>query len=148
MENTMCLILLLIYMIVLSFFDFKYKKVPCILLIAGSLAAFGNFGYQVLLHEQNWRIYAGGLLPGIFFLVFSVLTQKIGRGDGWLLLIVGAVLGYRRCTVLFLASLIIISVVSLVLMGLHRVKRNTAIPYIPFLTLTVFVYTTLIQIRF
>lgn len=75
-----------------------------------------------------------GLMPGLIFLLFAWLTKKVGYGDGWLLLILGFVLGYYQCVTILMISLLLASITAIILLVFYHVKRNTKLPFIPFLT--------------
>lgn len=74
-----------------------------------------------------------GLLPGMVLLLMTVTAKKAGPADGTVLLLLGLSLDYRDCAASFVLSLFIMSLVSLLLLALHRVKRNSKLPYLPFL---------------
>lgn len=131
------------YLCLLSFYDLKYRSVPHLALMGGSVSAFIIAGGNLLITGKDWWDIAAGLIPGGFILIIAYLTGKIGYGDGWLLLIVGLVLGYRSSIILFLSSLLLISAMSITLILIKKAKKEMELPYIPFLAAA-----TLVNIMF
>ena len=74
-----------------------------------------------------------GLVPGTLLLLMAVATRKAGIADGIVLLLLSMPLNYRECIVSFVLSFLIMSLVSLFLLVLHKVKGNSKLPYLPFL---------------
>lgn len=129
-----CIIILLC---ILSFYDIKYKAVPYILLIVGSLIAMFYAGYCVVIHDNSVWDYILAGFPGALFLLTAYITKKVGYGDGWLLMILGMTLDYGQCLAAFLISLLLISIFSIILIVLRKGTGQSKIPYIPFLTIGV-----------
>ena len=92
-----------------------------------------------------WQIFAGAIsvtgvgvsfLPGLFFLLISFCTkEKIGYGDGLILIMSGLVLGFYRCFLGLCISLICSSVFALFLLVLHKAKKDSELAFVPFLTI-------------
>ncbi|MCM1175824.1 MAG: prepilin peptidase [Blautia sp.] len=124
----------LIYMSVCMVFDIRRREIPLWLILFGMAAALGI---------DLWRIGEGAvtaaemglsLLPGIFFLLTGLLTgEKVGYGDGLLLLFAGLLLGAYRCFLALGAGLVFSAAVSLFLLLFRRADRNSRIPFVPFL---------------
>lgn len=129
---------LLFYLIVLSIFDWREKKVPVVLLAAGTAVAAG-YGLHVCVEEAgnpaaNMAGLCLGIVPGCFLLLLARLTGKVGYGDGVVMMIVGLTMGYQSCFALLCFSLFLAAVISVALLLLRRADRRTALPYLPFLT--------------
>lgn len=74
-----------------------------------------------------------GLLPGSLLLLIGLATKKAGYGDGIVLSCLGLVLGGSDCLLLFGISLFLLSLCAVALLAVHRVRRDTSMPFIPFL---------------
>lgn len=74
-----------------------------------------------------------GLVPGALLLLTAAVTKKAGIADGIVLLLLSLPLGYRECIVSFVLSLMIMSLISLLLLVLGKIKGNSKVPYLPFL---------------
>lgn len=143
--------LLLFYnLIVLSFIDFKYKAVPDYLLLTALMFSYLFMSGEFFEALKNSFLFAGGIalleLTVTFYIQNikakilkdeSLKEQKsMGDGDIPIFAIIGAVLGIKMGLVaIFLAALfaIIPSLINIFL------KKDTQMPFIPFLTLGLFV---------
>lgn len=127
--------ILLFYLVILSVYDCREKQVPGVLLFIGVVVAVISLLIVVIDGQQIWyRIL--GLLPGLFLLLVAFVTKKAGYADGIVLAVTGMVLGYQKTMILFCISLLLISVISVLLLFLHKVNGRTRLPYLPFLTVT------------
>jgi len=73
-----------------------------------------------------------GLLPGICLLGAAELTKEaIGKGDGILMLMIGAFLTGAECVGLLGGSLFFMGILSIVLMVSKKADRKTEIPFAP-----------------
>jgi leader peptidase (prepilin peptidase) / N-methyltransferase len=139
-------------LIVLSFIDFDTKRLPDVITIPGTavlfLAAFAA-------HDVPWTERAIGVAAGYLFVrliadfYYYVLKREgLGLGDGKLLALMGAVLGWKALPVILFAGSMLGSVVSIPLLLLARRRgddpaagqpdppstlRNVQVPFGPFL---------------
>lgn len=81
-----------------------------------------------------------GVLPGAGMLLLAKCSHKAGYGDGIVLMQLGFGLGYRQLLLLFSVSLLLLSGISVLLLLLKKVGRNTRMPYLTFLALTYVVW--------
>lgn len=130
----MAKILVLLWLIGLSLFDIRYKSVPVWMVLLGGagLICGGFYEYAFGGHHIVGSLW--GMAPGILLLLLAVSTGKAGWVDGVVLLLLGSALGIQGIILTAMFSLILISILSVILLVLHRVNRWTRIPYIPFLT--------------
>ncbi len=78
------------------------------------------------------RIF-GGLL-GFFFIILSKITKgQIGIGDGYVLCVIGIMLGISKSAILLSYAFLLTSVVSMILLIFFRWNRKKTIPFIPFI---------------
>lgn len=126
---------LLLFLAVCAVFDGLYKQIPLIIVWLGMLTAvclqiYGAMG------ETGIFMAAFSLIPGAGFLLLSFFTrEKVGYGDGWVLLMIGLFLGAYRCFLVLLAGLLAESVAAIVLLALRKIQRDREIPFSPFLLL-------------
>ena len=126
----------LIFLSICTIFDIRKKEIPLILAGVGMAAAVGL---------TIWRIGDGSiftaqillsLLPGLFFLFVSWCTkEKVGYGDGILLLIIGLTVGFYQCLAGLCISLFLSAFFGELLLFLHKAKKNSRIPFVPFMTI-------------
>ena len=126
--------MLLIYLLVLTAWDLKEKMVPVFLLAVGLVSAGGYALYLSCSGQGLWFQPLLGMIPGICLLLIALLTGKAGYADGLVLLIIGMLETYRVSLFVLCMGLFLTSLVSVALLLLRKVKRQTAIPFIPFLT--------------
>ena len=123
-----------VYLLLLSIWDIRECRVPIVLLAVGSVFVGIVVVYEVLTGEISWLQPLLGAFVGILMLLVAWFSKKSGCADGIVLLWVGSLYGYRQGMLILGVSLFLISLASVVLLMLRRVKRNSAIPYITFLT--------------
>ena len=126
----------LIFLCICTVFDIRKKEIPLILAGVGMAAAVGFTVWRI----GNRSVFAAqillSLLPGLFFLLVSWCTkEKVGYGDGILLLITGLVVGFYLCLTGLCISLFLSALFGVVLLFLHKAKKNSRIPFVPFLTM-------------
>ncbi len=124
----------------LSVCDIRSRMIPKGVIIAGCVGALIKVILQVLgegpLAEQlGFLIYAlSGALPGTVLVMLSFFSDKIGRGDGAVLLFAGIGKTCMHSMILICIACILLAVPGLLLMIAGRIRRNTHIPFIPFVT--------------
>ena len=129
-ENWVIFLLL----VMCSISDFKKKTMPAVLLIVFSITVLG---FVIFGDSAGVRLRVGGAVLGMLFLLISKCTKEaIGYGDSWLILLLGIQLGYLEAiSVLFAASLLA-GVASLFILWKCNWKRDTSLPFVPFLSIS------------
>ena len=95
--------------------------------------------FAVLLHaagvfEEKWPAVILSVLPGAAFWLISLLTaEKVGYGDGWILVMIGLFTGLRRCFLILLVGLMAESAVVLILLAVRKISTDREVPFVPFL---------------
>lgn len=80
--------------------------------------------------KQLW-----GIIPGVCICGVSHVTGgSIGKGDGYLLCISGAALGLNVNLAILCYGLLAAGIWSAVLLMVRKVKKETKLPFVPFLT--------------
>lgn len=93
---------------------------------------------ELFMGKTTWH-QMFGMIPGVFLILVAVITGKVGLADGVVLSVIGVIVGYQAIMLLFCISLMLFSFVSIALLLLHKVKGQTRLPYIPFLTVALVV---------
>lgn len=122
-----------IWLGILSVSDLRWKRVPVWLLAVGGIIMTIMSADQFEQGIKGAAELIWGLMPGALLLLMAVITKKAGIADGIVLLLLSLPLGYRECIVSFVLSFLIMSIVSLLLLVLNKVKGNSKLPYLPFL---------------
>lgn len=128
--------LALVLLCICSVFDIRKKELPLMILITGFLAALGTNMWYIYKGLETVSGIAESSLPGMLFLLLSFCTrEKVGYGDGLMLIILGLFLGFFRCFLILCIGLIFLSVLALILLIFRKAGRNSRLPLIPFLTI-------------
>lgn len=127
--------LLFLFLVVCAVFDGLRRQIPLAVVWLGMvLAACLQIGG--CMGETNIFSAALSLTPGMVFFLLSFLTgEKVGYGDGWVLLMIGLFIGIYRCFLILLLGLVAESAVALVLLAFKKIQRDREIPFSPFLLL-------------
>ncbi len=118
--------------------DIRTRKISLKPILIGML-----FGVFLMIPEGINGFWAAlaGMLPGIPLIVFSFLTkEKIGYGDGFILIFAGFLLGIRCAVFILLSGMLCCALVSVILLILKKGDRNTTLPFVPFLILPCILY--------
>lgn len=129
-------IFLIIFLAVCTVFDIRNKEIPLALILAGLSLAAGVNIWQVFTGAESLGSVGASLLCGLFFLLLGFVTkEKVGYGDGIILVIAGLLMDSYRCFVGLCISLILSSVFAIVLLVMQRADRNSALPFVPFIAI-------------
>lgn len=126
-------LVILIYLVILGIKDYVDRKIPLLWLVVGAFVLTGMGIYSCVQGKILWTDMLLGLMPGVLLLVIAWLSGKAGYADGVVLIELGVCLGYRESVLLFGFSLLLLSVVSVTLLFLRKVRKDTKMPYLPFL---------------
>lgn len=117
------------FLLCCTFFDIKTKKIPAWLLLL-----FTVFGLLPVIQNPEDPFWLA-LIPGTVLLALAYCTKEsIGFGDGFIVLILGLFIGYRKCLSAVIVGFLLTSVFSAILLIGKKASRKSRIPYIPFLT--------------
>lgn len=130
--------------------DIRKKRIPVWTLIGGSIWALicvllRCFSVNAGGAESGGLRTIGGILvavlPGVFFLLLSFLTEKkVGYGDGILLMILGFMEGLSAVVFTCCMALFFQSLVAVVLVVAKKADKQTEIPFVPFMFLARILY--------
>lgn len=127
----LCAVILLAYH---SVTDLRDRHIPKRSLAAGVVLSSGWAIAGAIWGTQSWPALGIGLAPGAFFLLLARITgDQIGRGDAWEVMYMGNLLGWVNCLSALGIALLGIFLVSILLLSLGKARRNTRIPFVPFL---------------
>ncbi len=127
-------ILIVIWLAVMSFWDIRRRTVPVWMLWTGAAAAAGMAFLGWFGGNFSFFDLCRALAPGAMLLIVAAATGKAGYADGVVLMILGAASGYKDSLAVLFCGLFLIALFSGFMLMLRRVKRNTKIPFVPFLT--------------
>lgn len=138
-------------LIVLSFIDLDTKRLPDIITIPGT---FIFFAAAFAAHDVRWLDRAIGAAAGYLivrliadFYYYVLKREGLGLGDGKLLAMIGAVMGWRSIPVVLFTASIIGSLVAIPMLLLTRRRgpsneslARIEVPFGPFLAVGALIY--------
>ena len=127
-------VLLGLFLMLLSILDIKEKRISVFFLVCGCVLTGILLWFQISQGSIGWLEIFLGMLPGLFLLAVAWLSKGAGYADGIVLIWLGCLYGYKNGFLFLGSSLFLLALLSIVLLMLRMVKRNSQIPYIPFLT--------------
>ena len=84
--------------------------------------------------DGTWQTAILSVIPGAAFWMLSFITgERVGYGDGWMLLMIGLFMGLWECFLILITALMSCSIVVLVLLAAGKVSKNYQLPFAPFL---------------
>lgn len=114
--------------------DIKEKKVKNSYLLIGGIV---SLIYKVTSLMKGIGAFEGwicALLPGMFLLFVSKITEeKIGYGDGIVILILGNFLRVEEICLVLQGALVLTMIFSIVLLIIKKISKGYEIPFLPFL---------------
>lgn len=127
---------LLVFLGICSVEDIWKKKIHVSLLIL--FICIGVIFAIVQREESLWSLLGGALIGAMLYAISVLSQERIGKGDGIMLMMTGVFLGFwENLTILWLASVLAAAMGVLWLVVFHK-EKNARLPFAPFL-LTAFV---------
>ena len=115
-----------------GYFDWKRREIPLSVSVIGGVA---GIIFCICEHRRINEIMVASAF-GIVMLVFAKITnQVIGYGDGVTMLMLGLFLPVESLLSMSLLAFGLAGAYALILLVVFHGKRNTQIPFIPFLTI-------------
>lgn len=115
--------------------DIRTKRINGYICLMGVLAAL--FIREMIIGEESGTILID-LIPGaVMYLIAFFSKERIGKGDALSLMFIGAVAGSSTVLMSLFVSLTIAAILSAILLALKKVKKDTKLPFIPFLSIGV-----------
>lgn len=82
-----------------------------------------------------WQSYLAGVLPGaVLWMAGKVSGNRIGSGDGYVLMALGLHLGLWNVVNCLLYGSVFCAIAGAVLLALKKKNKQDALPFLPFLT--------------
>ena len=130
---------LICYLIILSIYDIRTRKIPVVWLVVGAVAALAYLIHLCLCQplSELWLEILKSWGPGLLMLTAGRLSGKIGSGDGCVLLVAGSILGGVKMIAVFMGSLLLAGVTAVGLLIFCKAGKNDKMPFMPFLAVAV-----------
>lgn len=92
------------------------------------------FIYEVLEYMITKQIILCGMIPGIVLIIISYITRgKIGDGDGYIILGLGAIIGVEGIVEIMFISFFLAGIFGLIINILNKNIKLINVPLVPFL---------------
>lgn len=115
----------------MSLFDIRSKRLPDKSLYLGILAAIS---VRVIFKGLPLKSYIIAALIGVLFITVSYFTnEKIGYGDGLIILYTGLLLGVENLLFIIFSALVMCSLTGIVFMITRSIKSDFSLPFVPFI---------------
>lgn len=122
-----------------AFYDIRNHLVPVGLIFLGGIIGLVLYVLQYVDDRTTFGIGSllGGMaFGGIFCLLSKITKEKIGIGDGVLLVTSGIFLGFYQNMCMTLYAFFLVAFYSAILLLVKKVNSKTELPFVPFLFLT------------
>lgn len=123
------LIVIGMLLLVASVSDIKRRQISKILIVGLFLMCI-----IAMLFQKTFDLYntIGGGMIGLCAIGVSMASQEqIGRGDGLVLLGIGALLGFRSGLAIVFVASCIMCIVAMVILICKKGNRHTKLPFLP-----------------
>lgn len=128
-------ILLLLFLGICAICDGMRKEIPLAPVLLGIFIAV-VLRLRGEMIGGTWWDAVLSVIPGVIFWGLSFISgEKVGYGDGWMLIMAGLFIGLWKCFLMLLIGLVAESLAALFLVAVKKVNRNEEIPFAPFLFL-------------
>ncbi|MBU0668367.1 prepilin peptidase [Patescibacteria group bacterium] len=126
------------FFIGIFFYDLQTKRIPDIFLF--SLLPISIIGSLILGSPQIWNMFVAGLIALIFFGGQIAVSKGkwLGEGDLYFSFSLAAIFGWQLLLVCITASYFIGALISIPLLLFANIKKDTPIPFAPFLIIGAF----------
>lgn len=122
---------LLIFMAVAAYQDWKEKEINVFLLL---VAAFAGIALQAGVQKESILNVLPGVFVGIVVLLLAWLTGgSVGLGDGLMLIVTGIYLKFWGNINLLMMALAMAGGVALFMIAVKKKGRNYRLPFVPFM---------------
>ena len=117
-----------------SCYDCKKRTIPGWLLYTGILLGLIYAAMLLIWGQYSWSAILTGVLPGTFMLLLCHITEgKLGSADGMMVIPIGLMHQWQRCTAEVIGACLLTFFLAAVLIISRKGNRNTQIPFAPFL---------------
>lgn len=122
----------LLLLIICSYYDIRYQKVPIVWIALFSVLGAAGI---LLFHPEEWYQILINSIIGIVLLLGSKIShEQIGIGDGYMLITTGILLGVWQNFILLAGAMFLMFFYAIGILIFHKGNKTTTIPFAPFLS--------------
>lgn len=119
-------------------YDMQKKEIPVLPMLIGIIFAAIVWIWRILTGKAEFMEMISAVFPGLFLLIIGFFSkEKIGFGDGILLIMIGLMVGFPFCLGILCIGLLSSCLYALFLLVFRRAGRGDSFPFAPFLALAV-----------
>lgn len=123
---------ILIFLVVCSAQDIREKRLSVKVLVASGILFLG---VSLIFEDISIEKRLHNILPGMIAFLLAFLTkEQVGYGDAACLIVLGTLVSAAALAEAVMGGLILLSICSVILLTGKRADRNTALPFLPFLS--------------
>lgn len=123
-----------IYLLLGALQDTRERRIKNSYLKIGEVGSMIHRGVHLILGISSLSEWVYGLIPGLLLIIIAKLTEeKIGYGDGILLLILGNFMYFTEVWKLLQTAFLFVMIFSILLVISKKGDRKCEIPFLPFL---------------
>lgn len=126
-------ILLFVFLGVCAVYDGLEREIPLAVVWLGIITVV-VLHIQGLAGDGTFMTAVLSVIPGVMFWLLGFISgEKVGYGDGWLLVMIGLFMGLWKCFLILMIGLVSGSLVVLTLLMFKKVSKDYRLPFAPFL---------------
>lgn len=131
MSNYVEMIVIILFLLVCSYYDIKEKIIYtniCVLFFLASIIV------ELVILNKGLTVLMCGIIPAVFVFVISIISnESIGKGDAFIFLVIGIILGVIETFVVFIMALVITVIYSIPLIVFKQKNLKISLPFSPFI---------------
>ena len=114
--------------------DVKEREIGNLYLSIGAMGGLTFCMLKILTNEVSFAEQMMAWVPGIIFLFLAKMwEEKIGLGDGLVLLVLGNFIKFKELWLIVRISFSLLMIFSVLLLCSKKASKNCQIPFLPFL---------------